>query len=159
MKNALLYFIFFLVLNVSLKAQTKQSIEGNIDNLPVHEYTLEINEEMVNKAGKDVMGMTINGSIPGPTLEFTEGEYAIIYVKNMMSEETSIHWHGLLLPNFFDGVPYLTTPPIEPGHTQKYEFAIKQNGTYLVSFPYHASGTKWRIWFHCNSAQRKSIEL
>ncbi|PKP28938.1 MAG: copper oxidase, partial [Bacteroidetes bacterium HGW-Bacteroidetes-18] len=130
MKNALLYFIFFLGLNVSLKAQTEPSLEGNIDNLPVHEYTLEINEEMVNKAGKDVMGMTINGSIPGPTLEFTEGEYAVIYVKNKMSEETSIHWHGLLLPNFFDGVPYLTTPPIEPGHTQKYEFAIKQSGTY-----------------------------
>ncbi|MDD3722970.1 MAG: multicopper oxidase domain-containing protein [Lutibacter sp.] len=129
-KKALLYFIFFLVLNVSLKAQTEQSIEGNIDNLPVHEYTLEINEEMVNKAGKDVMGMTINGSIPGPTLDFTEGEYAVIHVKNNMDVETSIHWHGMLLPNFYDGVPYLSTPPIAPGKTLKYEFAIKQNGTY-----------------------------
>lgn len=74
--------------------------------------------------------MSINGSIPGPTLEFTEGEYAVIYVKNEMNVETSIHWHGLLLPNFYDGVPYLTTPPIEPGHTLRYEFAIKQSGTY-----------------------------
>ena len=74
--------------------------------------------------------MTINGSIPGPVLEFTEGEYAVIYVKNEMSVETSIHWHGLLLPNFYDGVPYLNTPPIEPGHTLKYEFALKQSGTY-----------------------------
>jgi len=130
MKNALLYFIFFLVLNVSLKAQTEPSKEGNIDNLPVHEYTLEINEEMVNKAGKNVMGMTVNGSIPGPTLEFNEGEYAVIHVKNNMDVETSIHWHGILLPNFYDGVPYLSTPPIEPGKTLKYEFAIKQNGTY-----------------------------
>jgi CopA family copper-resistance protein len=130
MKNALLYFIFFLVLNVSLNAQTEKSIEGNIDNLPVHEYTLEINEETVNKAGKNVMGMTVNGNIPGPTLEFTEGEYAVIHVKNNMDVETSIHWHGILLPNFFDGVPYLSTPPIEPGKTLKYEFAIKQNGTY-----------------------------
>jgi FtsP/CotA-like multicopper oxidase with cupredoxin domain len=47
-----------------------------------------------------------------------------------MSEETSVHWHGLLLPNFYDGVPYLNTPPIEPGHTQKYEFPIRQSGTY-----------------------------
>tara|TARA_B100000945_G_scaffold320738_1_gene331822 strand:- start:3647 stop:5746 length:2100 start_codon:yes stop_codon:yes gene_type:complete len=47
-----------------------------------------------------------------------------------MSVESSIHWHGLLLPNFYDGVPYLSTPPIEPGKTLKYEFAIKQNGTY-----------------------------
>jgi len=76
------------------------------------------------------MGMTVNGTIPGPTLEFTEGEYAVIYVKNEMSVETSVHWHGLLLPNFYDGVPYLNTPPIEPGHTQKYEFPIKQSGTY-----------------------------
>ena len=130
MKNTFLYIISFFLLNLGLNAQTEKSIEGNIDNLPVHEYTLEINNQVVNKAGKDVMGMTINGSIPGPTLEFVEGEYAMIYVKNNMNVETSIHWHGILLPNFFDGVPYLTTPPIEPGKTLKYEFAIKQNGTY-----------------------------
>ncbi|GGW50826.1 hypothetical protein GCM10007383_38170 [Arenibacter certesii] len=107
-----------------------QSIEGNVDNLPVREYTLTIKEETVNKAGKNVEGMTVNGTIPGPTLQFTEGEYAVIYVKNEMSVETSVHWHGFLLPNFYDGVPYLTTPPIKPGTTFKYEFAIKQNVTY-----------------------------
>lgn len=111
-------------------SQNPEAREGNPENLPEHEYTLSLKEEMVNKADKEVMGMTVNGSIPGPTLEFTEGEYAVIYVKNEMSVETSIHWHGLILPNFFDGVPYLTTPPIEPGHTQKYEFPIKQSGTY-----------------------------
>lgn len=104
--------------------------EGNPDNLPIREYTLTLKEERVNKAGKNVMGMTVNGSIPGPTLEFKEGEYAVIYVKNEMSVETSIHWHGILLPNFFDGVPYLTTPPIEPGTIFKYEFPITQSGTY-----------------------------
>lgn len=109
---------------------TEKSIEGNINNLPVREYTLIIDEELVNKAGKEVVGMTINGSIPGPILTFTEGEYAVIYVKNNLSEETSVHWHGLLLPNFFDGVPYLTTPPIAPGETLKYEFPLKQAGTY-----------------------------
>ncbi|WP_233273966.1 multicopper oxidase domain-containing protein [Altibacter lentus] len=111
-------------------AQTEPSVEGNVDNLPVREYTLTLREELVNKADKEVMGMTINGQIPGPTLNFNEGEYAVIYVKNEMSVESSIHWHGLLLPNFYDGVPYLSTPPIEPGKTLKYEFAIKQNGTY-----------------------------
>ncbi|WP_044405202.1 multicopper oxidase domain-containing protein [Lacinutrix sp. Hel_I_90] len=104
--------------------------EGNTDNLPVHEYTLTIKEEMVNKAGKEVKGMTVNGTIPGPTLEFIEGEYAVIYVKNEMSVETSVHWHGILLPNIQDGVPYLSTPPIKPGTTFKYEFPIKQSGTY-----------------------------
>ncbi len=93
-------------------------------------YNLTIRKENVNKAGKTIMGMTVNNSIPGPTLRFKEGGYAIIYVKNDMNVETSIHWHGLILPNFFDGVPYLTTPPIKPGETQKYEFLLKQAGTY-----------------------------
>nr|WP_245578750.1 multicopper oxidase domain-containing protein [Algoriphagus vanfongensis] len=85
---------------------------------------------MVNNAEKPVPAMTVNGTIPGPTLTFQEGGYAIIYVKNEMDVETSVHWHGILLPNFFDGVPYLTTPPILPGETQKYEFPLKQSGTY-----------------------------
>ncbi|WP_282068617.1 multicopper oxidase domain-containing protein [Olleya namhaensis] len=119
--------LFLVGLTTGVYAQDTQ---GNIDNLPVREHTITLREATVNKAGKDVMGMTVNGTIPGPTLEFTEGEYAVIYVKNEMSVETSVHWHGLLLPNFYDGVPYLNTPPIEPGHTQKYEFPIKQSGTY-----------------------------
>jgi CopA family copper-resistance protein len=130
MKKKRHVIIAILLVPIFLQAQTEKSVEGNVDNLPVKEYKLTLKQEKVNKAGKEVMGMTINGSIPGPTLEFTEGEYAVIYVKNEMDVETSIHWHGLLLPNFYDGVPYLTTPPIEPGHTLKYEFAIKQSGTY-----------------------------
>ncbi len=129
-KRILIVLIIILFSTPTNYAQTEKSVEGNVDNLPVKEYTLVLKQEKVNKAGKDVMGMTINGTIPGPTLEFTEGEYAVIYVKNEMDVETSIHWHGLLLPNFYDGVPYLNTPPIEPGHTFKYEFAIKQSGTY-----------------------------
>lgn len=93
-------------------------------------YHLTINKETVNIAGKDVMGMSINGSIPGPSLRFKEGDYAVIHVKNEMDVETSVHWHGILLPNFFDGVPYLTTPPIRPGESFKYEFLLQQAGTY-----------------------------
>ncbi|MER3320046.1 MAG: multicopper oxidase domain-containing protein [Allomuricauda sp.] len=125
-----LTLLFLVAITTGVFAQVVQVAEGNINNLPVREHTITLREATVNKAGKNVMGMTVNGTIPGPTLEFTEGEYAVIYVKNEMSEETSVHWHGLLLPNFYDGVPYLTTPPIEPGHTQKYEFPIKQSGTY-----------------------------
>lgn len=127
MNNLIFYTILLLI---GCRQMTAQMVEGNSDNLPVREYTLVIKEEMVNKAGKSVKGMTVNGTIPGPTLEFTEGEYAVIYVKNEMKVETSIHWHGLLLPNFMDGVPYLTTPPIKPGTTFKYEFPIRQSGTY-----------------------------
>ncbi|MDO7171127.1 multicopper oxidase domain-containing protein [Mariniflexile sp. AS56] len=118
------------MLSIHLEAQTNTHVEGNVDNLPVKEYSITIDKAMVNKAGKEVMGMTINGTIPGPVLEFTEGEYAVINVKNNLDTESSIHWHGLLLPNFFDGVPYLTTPPIEAGATFRYEFALKQSGTY-----------------------------
>ena len=119
-RNLLLLLSTLLILvQLSTSAQTDTSI-----------YKLVIKKEKVNKAGTKVMGMTINGSIPGPTLRFTEGAYAVIYVKNEMDVETSIHWHGLLLPNFYDGVPYLTTPPIMPGETQKYEFPLKQSGTY-----------------------------
>ena len=119
--------MFLIALTYGVYGQEEQ---GNVNNLPVREHTITLREATVNKAGKDVMGMTVDGTIPGPTLEFTEGEYAVIYVKNEMSIETSVHWHGLLLPNFYDGVPYLNTPPIEPGHTQKYEFPIRQSGTY-----------------------------
>lgn len=124
-------FILLLLINTSLLAQMDTTV-----------YNLDIKQETVNLAGKDVMGMTINGSIPGPTLRFVEGEYAVIYVKNNMDVETSVHWHGLLLPNFFDGVPYLTTPPIEPGATQKYEFPLVQSGTY---------------WYHSHTMLQEQI--
>lgn len=103
----------------------------------IKEYTLTISNEMVNLAGKDIVAMTINGGIPGPTLRFTEGDSAVIHVINNMNVETSIHWHGILIPNFYDGVPYLTTPPIKAGETFTYAFPIKQNGTY---------------WYHSHTA-------
>jgi FtsP/CotA-like multicopper oxidase with cupredoxin domain len=128
--KANIILLFLIALTTGVFAQKELTHERNINHLPVREHTITLRKATVNKAGKEVMGMTVNGTIPGPTLEFTEGEYAVIYVKNEMDVETSVHWHGLLLPNFYDGVPYLTTPPIEPGHTQKYEFPIKQSGTY-----------------------------
>ena len=106
------------------------SLEGNPDGLPVREYELIIDEATVNITGKDRQGLTINGGIPGPVLRFREGEYAKITVVNRMEHPTSVHWHGLLLPNFYDGVPYLNTPPIPPGESFVYEFALKQSGTY-----------------------------
>ena len=100
------------------------------DGRPVKEYNLTIEENKMTLGGVAANAMTINGSIPGPVLEFTEGDLAIINVTNKMDEETSVHWHGLILPNFYDGVPYLTTPPIEPGTTFQYRIPINQSGTY-----------------------------
>ena len=97
----------------------------------VVEVDLEIAEQILSPAGTPVRALTINGTVPGPTLRFTEGDTARIHVHNRLkSEETSLHWHGLLVPNDQDGVPHLTTPPIAPGTTFTYEFPLRQSGTY-----------------------------
>jgi hypothetical protein len=96
----------------------------------VKEYTLTLEQNEMTLGGVTAKGMTINGNIPGPVLEFTEGDLAVINLINHMDVETSVHWHGLILPNFFDGVPYLTTPPIMPGETFQYRIPLNQSGTY-----------------------------
>jgi len=93
-------------------------------------YHLYITDTTVNYTGKKRPALAINGSIPAPTLIFTEGDTAEIYVHNQMMMETSVHWHGLILPNRYDGVSYLTTAPIKMGQTHYYTFPIVQNGTY-----------------------------
>lgn len=72
-----------------------------------------------------------NGSSPGPTIEAIEGERVRIYVTNKLNEPTSTHWHGIILPNGMDGVAGLTQKSIKPGETFKYEFTLKQNGTFM----------------------------
>ncbi|MCJ7753447.1 MAG: multicopper oxidase domain-containing protein [Thermoanaerobaculales bacterium] len=74
--------------------------------------------------------MTVNGGIPGPVLRFREGDTARIHVHNEMDVDTSVHWHGLLVPPGMDGVPYISFPPIAPHSTFTYEFPIRQSGTY-----------------------------
>lgn len=93
-------------------------------------YDLFVKDTVVNFAGKDVRAYSVNGQIPMPELHFIEGDTAEIYVHNELKTETSIHWHGLILPNEQDGVPYLTTAPIKAGTTHLYKFPIVQNGTY-----------------------------
>jgi FtsP/CotA-like multicopper oxidase with cupredoxin domain len=99
------------------------------------EYSLTIAREPVNITGNSVKKITVNGSIPGPTLRFQEGEEVTIHVTNKMDEDTSVHWHGLLLPDEMDGVPgFGGFPGIKPGETFTYRFKIRQDGTYW----YHA---------------------
>ena len=81
-------------------------------------------------------GMTVNcwgynGSTPGPTIEAVEGDRVRIYVTNRLPEHTSIHWHGIRLPNGMDGVGGLTQPHIGPGETYVYEFTLKRSGTFM----------------------------
>jgi FtsP/CotA-like multicopper oxidase with cupredoxin domain len=72
-----------------------------------------------------------NGQVHGPTIEAVEGDLLRIYVTNKLPETTSIHWHGLLVPSGMDGVGGLSQKPIEPGETYKYEFRLRQHGTYM----------------------------
>lgn len=94
------------------------------------EYDLTIAWQEMNFTGRSVQAITVNGQLPAPTLRFTEGDHAVIRVHNQMDVETSIHWHGILLPNAMDGVPFVTQPPIAPGQTFTYEFDLRQSGTY-----------------------------
>ena len=94
-------------------------------------YELTVEKGMQTMADKPVMVLTLNGKIPGPVLRFKVGDTARIEVHNRLdTENTSIHWHGLLLPNEQDGVPYLTTPPIRPGTTHTFDFPLIHAGTY-----------------------------
>jgi manganese oxidase len=72
-----------------------------------------------------------NGTTPGPTIEVVEGDRVRIYVTNRLPEPTSIHWHGILLPNGMDGVSGLTQQPIAPGETFMYAFTLRQHGTHM----------------------------
>jgi len=72
-----------------------------------------------------------NGQTPGPTIEAVEGDRVRIFVTNKLDSPTTVHWHGLVLPNGMDGVSGLTQVPIKPGETFKYEFTLKQNGTFM----------------------------
>lgn len=96
-------------------------------------YELVVRNQKVNLSGKKEVdfALTVNGGIPAPTLEFTEGDDAEILVTNALSsEEVSIHWHGILLPPLEDGVAYVNTPPIFPGKSRLFKFRIRQHGTY-----------------------------
>ncbi|WP_298117460.1 multicopper oxidase domain-containing protein [Flavobacterium sp.] len=107
-------------------------------------YDLYVRDTIVNYSGKEKRAIAVNGQIPMPTLTFTEGDIAEIYVHNELKEETSLHWHGLFLPNKEDGVPNLTQMPIKPGTTHKYTFPIIQNGTH---------------WYHSHSGLQEQIGM
>jgi CopA family copper-resistance protein len=91
---------------------------------------LAIRETPIEIAGRRASATTINGTIPGPLLRFRQGEEALIRVTNGMREDTSLHWHGIIVPNAMDGVPGVNFPGIRPGETFHYRFPLDQNGTY-----------------------------
>lgn len=107
-------------------------------------YDLYVRDTIVNFSGKEKRAIAVNGQIPMPTLTFTEGDTAEIYVHNELNEETSMHWHGLFLPNQYDGVPNLTQMPIKPHTTHLYKFPIIQHGTH---------------WYHSHTGLQEQIGM
>lgn len=116
-KNILIYLIFLLA-------------SANIFAQKTVRYDLYIADTTVTLGNEPTRAIAVNGMIPMPTLTFTEGDTAEIYVHNNLDEETSLHWHGLFLPNRYDGVPNLTQMPIQPHTTHLYKFPIVQHGTH-----------------------------
>ena len=100
-------------------------------------YDLVIDRTSVRIDGQERRVFSINGQIAAPVLRWKEGEDVVVNVTNRLAEDTSIHWHGILLPAAMDGVPMVSFAGIKPGTTFTYRFRIRQSGTY---------------WYHSHSA-------
>ena len=109
--------------------------ERNIIDLRIGRRTLGIGDYQAS-------AVVINGSIPGPLVRMKEGETVTLNVTNELKEDTSIHWHGLIVPNGMDGVPKVTFPGIPPGETFAYEYPVRQSGTY---------------WYHSHSGFQEQL--
>lgn len=120
-----------------------KTIKSNVPPRTVR-YDLYVKDTTVTFGNKSKRAIAVNGQIPMPALTFTEGDTALIYVHNLLKEETSLHWHGLFLPNKYDGVPYMTQMPIKPGETYIYNFPIIQHGTH---------------WYHSHSGLQEQIGM
>jgi CopA family copper-resistance protein len=94
--------------------------------------------------GRRSEAVTLNGSVPGPTVRLKEGQDAILRVHNRLDVDTSIHWHGLILPPNMDGVPGVSFRGIAPGETFTYRFPVRQNGTY---------------WYHSHSGFQEQLGM
>ncbi len=106
------------------------------------EFDLTIDALGVNFSGRDRTAMAINGSIPGPLLRWREGDTVTLRVRNRLPQDTSIHWHGILLPANMDGVPGFSFAGIAPDGMYEYRFEVKQSGTY---------------WYHSHSAFQEQL--
>ena len=112
-----------------------QVLTGDIKNLNVSKAQLPIGSNMGSP-------ITINGQMPGPLIRLKEGQRAHLNVTNHLNQDTSIHWHGIILPPDMDGVPGVSFAGIKPGETFKYAFDVEQNGTY---------------WYHSHSGLQEQL--
>lgn len=118
-------------------ANRRQELTGKV-------FNLVIEKRPVNFTGTPRMATAINGSIPAPTLRWKQGDEVTINVTNRLTETTSVHWHGMILPFQMDGVPGISFPGIRPGETFQYRFKVQQSGTF---------------WYHSHSAFQEMTGL
>ncbi len=126
------------------QAQYPATATGSAPVLSGTEFDLTIAETPVNFTGKPRMATTINGSIPAPTLRWRLGDTVTLRVHNRLREDTSIHWHGILLPYQMDGVPGISFNGIPPGESFTYRFKVQQAGTY---------------WYHSHSGMQEQTGM
>jgi len=105
-------------------------------------FDLHIEETQLQVAGRKARAITVNGQLPAPLLRWREGDDLTLRVTNHLKDDTSIHWHGILLPFQMDGVPGVSFPGIKPGDTFVYKFPVKQAGTY---------------WYHSHSGFQEQL--
>ena len=108
------------------------------------EFDLRIGETPMNFTGAPRTAITVNGSVPAPLLRWKEGDTVTLRVSNTLGEDTSIHWHGMILPANMDGVPGLSFHGIRPNETYVYRFKVRQGGTY---------------WYHSHSGFQEQLGL
>ena len=113
------------------RAMPHGPIRQGFDEVSGRVIDLAVGQGAIEVAGRSGHAFAVNGSVPGPLVRLKEGEAVTLRVANHLAEDTSIHWHGLLLPFQFDGVPGVSFPGIKPGETFVYELpALRQSGTY-----------------------------
>ena len=123
---------------------TSAGIVPDMPTLTGEEIRLAIGHSAFELNGRSGHAVTVNGTLPAPLIRLREGQNVRLLVTNHLDEDTSIHWHGLILPFQMDGVPGISFPGIKPHQTFTYEFPVKQAGTY---------------WYHSHSGLQEAIGL
>lgn len=119
-----------------------RSGSGGLAPLTGDTIDLSVGHTAFTVGGRTGHAITVNGTLPAPLIRLREGQDVRLRVRNTLAEDTSIHWHGLLLPFQMDGVPGVSFPGIRPGETFEYHFPVRQNGTY---------------WYHSHSGLQEQM--
>ena len=129
-------------MSINAKEELPQKVYSSVLSGTVIDLVVE--EVVVNFTGSTRIATVVNRSIPAPTLRLKEGDEVTLRVTNKLSEPTSIHWHGIILPFEMDGVPGISFNGIKPGETFTYKFTLEQSGTY---------------WYHSHSGSQEQTGM